>query len=437
MGRLDGVDPSPFGLNVHVAHDLVPVFAEIGIRWFRVDVNWDDTERGPGQLDWTLSDRIVEAAEDSGVSLLMSVAYTPEWASAPARRAGLQPDEARTLPPRDPDLFVRFVDLVLERYGTTVQAMSLWNEPDFEQFWMGSLDEYLALWTAGLAQIRRASPAMVIGGPDSSTWRKRRIFELLQPAPERRWMARVLEGAGCRSESPLIDVVTHHQYGAGDTPAGRIAVIEDLHRFLASRCRTVPPIWVTETGFATSRKLSRDAQAKDLRAMLDGMAARASWWQKTFWYDSNGRQGDAEWGLLGPDSAPDARQPRPAFHAYAEVIRGAGGVPPVGRALAMRRVDLAYRALLGREADPGGLATHARLAQTRSTEFVCDALLGSEEFRERGRRVSLGDIVTQFLAATRGQPPSPGERQALLDAFATGRVGKLAARIIEQATQAS
>jgi len=436
MGRLEGVDPSPFGLNVHVAHDLIPVFAGIGIRWFRVDLNWDETEPEPGHLDWTVSDRIVEAAEDSGASLLMSVAYTPEWASAPARRVGRQRDEARTLPPRDPDLFVGFLDLVLERYGTTVQAMSLWNEPDFEQFWMGSLDEYLALWTAGLAEIRRASPAMVIGGPDSSNWSKAGIFDPLEPRPERKWMARVLERAGCRTESPMIDVFTHHQYGAGDTPAGRIAVIEDLHRFLASHWRTAPPIWITETGFATNKR-SKEAQAQHLRAMLEGMAARASWWHKTFWYDSNGRQGEAEWGLLGPDSAPDARQPRPAFHAYAEVIKAAGGVPPVSRALALRRVDLAYRAILGREADPGGRATHARLAQTRSTEFVCDALLGSDEFRERGSQVPLEDVVSHFLAVARGQPVSAEERQALLDAFAAGRAARLAARIIEEATPAS
>ncbi len=435
MGRLEGIDPSPFGLNVHVAHDLIPVFAEIGIRWFRVDLNWDETEPEPEHFDWTVSDRIVEAAEDGGVSLLMSVAYTPEWASAPGRRAGLHRDEARTLPPRDPGLFVRFLDLVLERYGTTVQAMSIWNEPDFEQFWMGSLDEYLALWAAGLAEIRRASPAMVIGGPDSSTWSKAGILEPLEPKPERRWMARVLERAGCRTESSMIDVITHHQYGGGDTPAGRIAVIEDLHRFLPSHCRTVPPIWITETGFATNER-SKPAQAQHLRAMLEGMAARGSWWHKTFWYDSNGRQGEAEWGLLGPDSAPDARQPRPAFNAYAEIIRAAGGVPPVSRALALRRVDLAYRAILGRDPDPGGLATHARLAQTRSMEFVCDALLGSDEFRERGSQVPLEGVVSRFLAVARGQHVSAEERQALLDAFAAGRAARLAARIIEEATPA-
>jgi hypothetical protein len=435
MGRFDDVDPSPFGVNVHVAHDLMPVFAGIGIHWFRVDLDWDEAERSPGNPDWAVPDAIAAAAEDSGASLLMSVAYTPDWAVSPARRTGRHKDEIRTLPPRDPDLFVGFLNLVLERYGTTVQAMSIWNEPDSEQFWTGSLDEYLALWTAAATEVRRSSPAMVIGGPDFSTWSKAGLLGALATPPERKWMARVLERAGCTTGSPLIDVVTHHQYGAGDSPAGRVAAIEDLHEFVASHCRTAPPLWITETGFATDKK-SQGAQAQHLKATFDAMAARASWWQKTFWYDSNGRQGDAEWGLVGPDSAADARQPRPAFRTYAEVIKAAGGTPPVKRALALRRVDLAYRAILGRDPDPGGLATHARLAQTRSTEFVCEALLGSDEFKERGSRVPLEDVVSTFLAVTRGQEVSAAERQDLLDAFASGRTASVAARIIEEATAA-
>jgi hypothetical protein len=436
MATLDGVDPSPFGVNLHVAHDLIPVFAGIGVRWFRVDVNWNETEPEPGRLDWSVSDRIVEAAEDSGVSLLMSVAYTPAWAASPARRAGLQRDDVRALPPTDPDLFVGFLNLVLERYGRTVQAMSIWNEPDSEQFWMGSLDEYLALWISAITAIRRASPAMVIGGPDFSTWNKAGLLGVFETTPERRWMARVLERAGGTTGSPLLDVVTHHQYGAGDSPGGRVAAIEDLQRFLASHCRTVLPVWITETGFATDKK-SQGVQAEHLRVTFDAMATRASWWHKTFWYDANGRQGDADWGLLGPDSAPDARQPRPAFHAYADVVKAAGGVPAVTRALALRRVDLAYRAILGRDPDPGGLATHARLAQTRSTEFVCAALLRSDEFRERRSQLPPQDVASHFLAVARGQPVSAEERQELLDALAAGRAAGLAARIIEEATPAS
>ena len=50
---------------------------------------------------------------------------------------------------------------------------------------------------------------------------------------------------------------------------------------------------------------------------MAAMAARP-FWTKTFWYDSHG----ADFGLVGPDGAPDRGVPRAAFHAYAAVTAG-------------------------------------------------------------------------------------------------------------------
>jgi hypothetical protein len=96
-------------------------------------------------------------------------------------------------------------------------------------------------------------------------------------------------------------------------------------------------------------------------------------------------------------------------------------------------VDLAYRGILGRDPDPAGRAVHARVAQTRSMEVVCDALLSSEEYRQRERQVRLEEIASEFLAVARGPDASPGERQALVDALGRRQAAPLAARIIEQA----
>ena len=436
MGKIEILDPSPFGVNLHNADELLPLFAGIGIRWFRVDVDWDAIETEPGRLGWFQTDRIVDTAEENGVSLLMSVAYTPTWASAPDRQSGVPPDRKRTLPPRDPELFVRFVHLVLERYGTRVQAVSVWNEPNFEQFWTGSLDEYLILLTSALREVRLTAPAMVTCGPDFSGWSKGSWLDFLSPKREREWMRRVLAATGCKTDSPMLDVITHHQYGGGDQPAGRIAIIEDLLQFLKENCRTVPPVWITETGFATD-KVSLDAQGQHLRTTMEGMAARSSWWHKTFWYDSHGRQGRAEWGLLGPDGSSDAREPRTAFHTYATAIRDAGGTLPMSRALALRAVDLAYLSILGRDSDPEGRASHGRLVQTRSLEAACDSLLRSDEFAERQRALPPEETAAQFFSVARGHEATGDERSALLSALGDGRAAAIVAPIIKAATRTS
>jgi hypothetical protein len=161
---------------------------------------------------------------------------------------------------------------------------------------------------------------------------------------------------------PLLDVITHHQYGGDDDPGKRVELIEDLYRFVSSPSRsTGRSLWITETGWARD-KVSIEAQAQHLRTTIAAASAR-DWWAKTFWYDSHGREDQAEWGLLAPDGAADAGQPRPAFHAYRDVIAMSGAPLPVPRDLAIRRAKVAYEAILGRQADPDGLAVHARVVR--------------------------------------------------------------------------
>ena len=156
MGMLDALDPSPFGLNIHTADELLPVFTGIGIRWFRIDANWHEIEPEQGQFDWSPIDRMLDAAEEAGASVLASVAYTPSWASAEARRAGLPEAAWPGLPPADPESFVRFVQAFTERYAIRLAAISIWNEPDHEKFWRGSQEEHVALLVPALRKVRAA-----------------------------------------------------------------------------------------------------------------------------------------------------------------------------------------------------------------------------------------------------------------------------------------
>jgi len=171
MGLLDALDPSPFGVNIHAADELLPVFTGIGIRWFRIDANWNEMEPEQGRFDWSPTDRMLDAAEEAGASVLASVAYTPSWASAEARRAGLTEAVWPSLPPADPETFVRFVQAFTERYATRLGAISIWNEPDHEKFWRGSPEDHAALLVPALRQVRATAPDLVTCGPDLSTRR--------------------------------------------------------------------------------------------------------------------------------------------------------------------------------------------------------------------------------------------------------------------------
>jgi hypothetical protein len=430
--RIDALDPSPFGLNLHTAAHLAPLFAGIGIRWHRIDIDWDRVEPERGQLRWDETDRIMEAADDLGLSALGSVAYTPEWASDPSRHPGLDAEGVRALPPVDHQNFVAFLVQVVERYAGRLQAISVWNEPDFDRFWRGTLADYIALLGPALRAVRQAAPGLVTCGPDLSKWEKAKWWHIFKPSRPRRWMKAILaateRGAG---GEPLLDVITHHQYAADDIPQRRVELIEDLHRFVSSRSGVRRPLWITETGWATD-KVSLEEQARHLQTIMASMAAR-DWWTKTFWYDSHGTEDRAEWGLLAPAEAPEVGQRRPAFLAYEAVIADAGGTPPMSRDEAEWRAELAYEAILGRRADPEGLAVHATVVRRHSTVEACEGLLSSTEFDRRLGHDGVEQVGTGFFTATRGHPPSEDEREAAVSAIQGGQAAPFVAALIDAA----
>src|SRR5215471_227571 len=152
---------SPFGINTHVSPKAIDAYADIGVRWHRVDVNWNEIEPQRGQRNWGQIDAVCDVASRRGLSLLASIAYTPTWASG-----GRDPAEA----PLDSKLFAAFAADVASRYRGRIAAVSVWNEPDLPQFYRGSRDRYLSLIVAAHSAIRDAAPETLRCGPDLSTW---------------------------------------------------------------------------------------------------------------------------------------------------------------------------------------------------------------------------------------------------------------------------
>jgi hypothetical protein len=417
-GRLDGLDPSPYGVNSHSSPaDLVEKFAGIGVAWHRADVDWDAIEPDEGQYRWDDMDALVwSTAPRYGLSLLTVVAYTPRWASTDGRR---------TSPPRQPQLFSRFVAAFLDRYRDGIHALSLWNEPDLRQFWTGSPDEYCRLVVPALEEARRMAPELVLAGPDLSGWSK---------GAQRDWLDPILKQTDGAAGGPLFDVITHHQYGGGDTVAGRVKEIEKLRSFLDGRANTSRPLWITEIGWndGPEGQVSSLQQAENLRGVMRAMKDRP-WWQKTFWYDSHGRvdgKPRAEWGLLGPDGSPERGREKPAFRAYAEVTGTVAAPPtPATDTEALRRLTALYRGLLGREPDTSAIAAYLGEIRRGETVAVCSALTSSAEFRGRGEGAAA--LVEQLYRGVLGRDADPAGHAQALAAINASRTAEWVAGMLE------
>jgi hypothetical protein len=414
------VDASPFGINSHLSPRVMEIFAGIGVRWHRIDIDWDRIERTEGQPRWEELDRVCDAAQALGLSLLGSIAYTPSWAS------GRTPRQA---PPVDHALFARFAGQVATRYRGRIAALSVWNEPNLAGFWGGTRAQYLSLLRGGLASIRDAAPDILRCGPDLSSWSEH---------GGKSWLRSVLDVTDAGPGPSLLDVVTHHQYAAGDTPQGRVKQIDQLHEYVAGRDLHDRPLWVTEIGWDTGKVPNEAQRGAHLRAVMQAMRERREWWQKVFWYDSHGLvdgRGSARWGLLvGPEDAPDFGRPLGAFADYARAVgeapAPAQAAPGPSGAEVFRVVDAAYRGVLGRPVDDRGLAAHVELARRGALVELCRALFESAEL---ARDLSPEAQAVRLYLGILGRDPDPDGLASTVLALRTGRGPERAADMLRSA----
>jgi hypothetical protein len=413
QARAQDADASRFGVNAHLAGDpLLEKLADIGIKWYRIDIGWSDVEKVEGQREWADIDRVVDFCGRRGLRVYGTIAYTPSWASGSNDPAA---------PPRDASKYHDFVREVARRYRGRVHAFGIWNEPNLGLFWKGTKQQYLdQILLPGLRILKEEVPEIPRCGPDLSSSGNYR----------KDWLEPILRAAGSQ-----LDVITQHQYDGKDTVSGRVKELDSLRSYLQGAGQGGKPFWLTEIGWMTGKKVSANDQASNLKGIYQAMLSR-SWWSKTFWYDSHG----VGWGLLGPDATAQQGQPTPSYSAYRDVIQGAPAPAPTpapapapappdallspgGLATAStpdrneRWVQALYRDVLGRGGDAGGVAAHtgALGAGTKPVEIARN-FLDSDEGLQRFVR----DLSTRLLGHEAGADARAGYRAAWAELLSSG-----------------
>jgi len=158
---------SPFGILVtgidrrtsraEIAADLETA-AAAGAKWVRTDFWWYSVEWvGPGVVDWTYFDALVEEAERRGLGLIPVLWGTPGWAATDGVFSYGVPDMAA---------WERFVAQTVRRYRGRVTAWEVWNEPNFRGYWRGTPHQYAELLARASAQVKQADPeaTVLLGG---------------------------------------------------------------------------------------------------------------------------------------------------------------------------------------------------------------------------------------------------------------------------------
>jgi hypothetical protein len=223
------------------------LFRELGITTWRGSFGWDDFEPSRGVFDFAWLHRFANAAEQDGITLRPYVAYTPQWASAGGTDADTWNDPPASLD--DWGLFIRELARALRQHPN-VRSLEIYNEENVAQWWDGTPAQYRAVLERASREIHAANARLqvVLGG---------------MVYPDTNWLDEV---CGDDRHAPF-DILPFHAYPETWTPPG-----VDLERYLGTQFETGfvhaadeacgrLPIWINETGFATTDGVSEETQA--------------------------------------------------------------------------------------------------------------------------------------------------------------------------------
>lgn len=296
----DAAPRSPYGVNAHVPTTAdFRAIQKAGFGWVRADLTWNWVEPTPGLFRWDELDRLTSDARTHGVRILGVLGYCPSWASS-------GPDIF--YPPRDTAAFKRYVRAVVGRYRGDIRHWILWNEPNCNTYFRGSVGQYIdQVLVPGSRAVKEADPGARVCGPDLAH---------LSGCDWDAWMDRVL-----REQGTTFDVITHHCYR--DTPAEVFKQLEGPKWFwepppvrdiLNRHGQGAKPFFLTETGWR-STKVSEARQAENLAGLLRGVLDRP-WIHRVFLYELRDSPAEPGYGLQRVD-----RSNKPAYRAVRKFIR--------------------------------------------------------------------------------------------------------------------
>ena len=158
----------------------VPVSAGL-LRLWDMKVAWRDVNPSDGVFDFSVLDERVAQAEASGARPLLVLGLTPQWAAANPAAGDPRWGAGSASPPRDIELWNRYVSAVSSRYGGRIAAYEIWNEANLQTFWAGDASTLAQMTRSAYDIIKASSPGSVVLTP-SVTTRLRSPMEKFQRA---------------------------------------------------------------------------------------------------------------------------------------------------------------------------------------------------------------------------------------------------------------
>ena len=196
-------------------------------------VTWADLEPRRGEWDFANLDRYVALAEQRHIEILLTLAWSPQWASARPSDKGYGPPGVSAEPKNIAD-WQNYVRTVGTRYKGRIHEYEIWNEPNSIGFYTGSIPELVQLARVAYTTLKQVDPTIVVSSPPAAG------------SSSLRWIDQYLKAGGGK----YADVICYHFYVNPAPPEETVPLIEQVEQIMRNDGVGNKPLWNTEIGWA-------------------------------------------------------------------------------------------------------------------------------------------------------------------------------------------
>ena len=204
-----------FGMVVETA-GATPLVAVGSRRLWDAGVTWAALEPERGMFEWQALDAEVDAAEQQGQQVVLTLGMTPVWASSQPGLASAYGSGATAMPAQMV-AWDSYVTAVATRYAGRITAYEVWNAPENPSFWSGDA----VTMGANMAELAAHAGTSVRAADPSA--------QVVSPALSADGLAQFLAAGGGSS----VDAIATSLNSPGTAPEGGPW----------QRCRRCAPLW--------------------------------------------------------------------------------------------------------------------------------------------------------------------------------------------------
>ncbi|MGC2720531.1 MAG: glycosyl hydrolase, partial [Candidatus Acidiferrales bacterium] len=227
------IPPSLFDLNIlfhpstKVPWPAVPFYG-----WRLSHADWSTLEPAKDQYDFDLVDKYVAWGQQHNTEILMTLTYTPQWASS-TPNVRTAPGLGVSGPPNDMGEWKKYVRTVAERYNGKIHIYEIWNEPDKTESWTGSVDTMVSMVREASRILKEVDPSITI----------------VSPPPTGPKGVNFLQQFLAHGGGQFVDVIGYHFYVAENPPEAMVPLIRQVKSIMNQNGIGNKPLWNTEAGW--------------------------------------------------------------------------------------------------------------------------------------------------------------------------------------------